>query len=101
MFRAHPQKLWNADSMAGSLFINESQAAALLTRLMEQGFVVKEGKASLPQYRYQPKSPECMELIERLADLYRQYLVPITNLIHAKSKTRVQEFADAFRIRKD
>jgi hypothetical protein len=36
-----------------------------------------------------------------LADVYARYLVPVTNLIHAKPKSRVQEFADAFKLRKD
>ena len=97
MCRADPHKEWNATILARGLFIDESQTSLLLARMSEQGFIV----ASANGYRYQPQSPELTAMMERLAELYKSYLVPITNLIHAKTKTRIQEFADAFRIRKD
>ena len=37
----------------------------------------------------------------RVAELYARYLIPVTQLIHAKPLTRVQEFADAFKLKKD
>ena len=40
-------------------------------------------------------------MLERLAEIYAKHLVPVTNLIHSKPKPRIQEFADAFRLRKD
>ena len=40
-------------------------------------------------------------MVGQVADLYSRYLVPVTNLIHTKKTSRIQEFADAFRIRKD
>lgn len=97
MCRTNPQKAWSAAILARGLFIDESQTVLLLTRLSEQGFMVR----SATGYHYQPKSPELASMVERLAELYKSYLLPITNLIHAKSKTRIQEFADAFRLRKD
>ncbi len=101
LFCADPQKEWNAAATARGLFISESEAAALLVHLADQGFI-GAAKSGLPShYQYQPKSPEWKEMVEHVAVLYRQYLIPITNLIHSKSKSRIQEFADAFKIRKD
>jgi len=40
-------------------------------------------------------------MLERTAEAYAKHLVPVTNLIHSKPKPRIQEFADAFRFRKD
>jgi hypothetical protein len=51
-------------------------------------------------YRYHPASGELADIVDRVAALYAQYLIPVTNLIHAKPHSRVQEFADAFRLRK-
>jgi len=39
-------------------------------------------------------------MVERVADVYARYLVPVTNLIHAKPQIKVQKFADAFKLRK-
>lgn len=41
------------------------------------------------------------QMVDFLAVIYAKHLGPITNLIHTKPKNRVQEFADAFRLRKD
>jgi hypothetical protein len=38
----------------------------------------------------------------RAVELYSRQLVPVTHLIHSKPRpARVQEFAEAFRLRKD
>ena len=39
-------------------------------------------------------------MVDQVANLYRQYLIPLTTLIHAKPRPRVHEFADAFQWRK-
>lgn len=101
LFQTYPQTDWNAAAIAKELYINEAQAETLLAQLSAQGMLVKLGDDRPILYRYQPKSPEVEHMIVRVVSLYKQYLVPITHLIHSKSKTRVQEFADAFRIRKD
>jgi transcription initiation factor IIE alpha subunit len=100
ILRENPQQEWTADSLATRLYINESQTAEILARLSSDGFVApSENEAN--SYRYQPASPELRHMIDRLADAYRKHLVPVANLIHSKPKPRVQEFADAFRLRKD
>lgn len=97
LFCADPGRGWDAETIAPALFISESQAASILTQLTEQGFIIRAGDS----YCYQPKTSELKAMVERTAALYRQYLIPVTNLIHSKSKSRVQEFADAFKLRKD
>lgn len=97
LFSADPGKGWNAEAMARELFISEAQAVSILTQLTEQGFIVRAGDS----YHYQPKTPELKGMVERTSIFYRQYLIPVTNLIHSKPKSRIQEFADAFKLRKD
>lgn len=97
LFSANPERQWNAESMARELFISEEQAASILTQLTEQGFIVLAEES----YHYKPKNSKLKAMVERTAALYRQYLIPVTNLIHSKPKSRVQEFADAFKLRKD
>jgi predicted transcriptional regulator len=101
LFHNNPDKKWSAEAIAQGLYINGSQAITLLTRLLEQGFIIMIEDGRSQSYQYQSKSPELANMTDCIAELYRQYLVPVTNLIHAKAKSRIQEFADAFRIRKD
>jgi hypothetical protein len=52
-------------------------------------------------YRYHPASSALAEMVDHVATLYAKYLIPVTHLIHTKPRTRVQEFADAFKLRKE
>ena len=40
-------------------------------------------------------------MIDRVAETYTRQLVDITNLIHSKTSKKAQQFADAFKWRKD
>lgn len=95
--RGHPNTSWDAADVARHLYISENETAVLLNGLAERHILtVEDGKL----FRYAPEKPEMDALIGVCADLYRQYLIPVTKIIHSKPK-RVQAFADAFRIRKD
>lgn len=95
--RGHPGTAWDAAAVARHLYISEPETAALLHHLVERHMVVAEPGGL---YRYGPDTPETDAMIGQCADLYRQYLIPVTKILHSKPK-RVQAFADAFRIRKD
>jgi len=71
-----------------------------LARLAEEELVVAEPSQPFA-YRYQPGSLVLSQMVNRVAEIYSEQLVPVTNLIHSKPKSRVQEFADAFKFRKD
>jgi hypothetical protein len=77
--------------------IDPKQAQEVLDGLVQQGFITAHDLS----YHYDPHTQEMRNMMERIVELYARYLVPVTHLIHSKSKSRVQEFADAFRIRKD
>ena len=98
LLRANPQQKWDISSVAKRLYITEQETASLLANLCEQGLVVLK---ELGEYAYQPASTDLTQLVDSLAEIYTRHLVPVTNLIHSKPRTRMQEFADAFRIRKD
>lgn len=95
-----PQQEWDTATVAKRLYISEQQASEVLARLCQQGLLHTNGNAPM-LYRYGPHSTELSQLVERVAESYTKQLVPITNLIHAKPRTRIQEFADAFKLRKE
>lgn len=100
LFRSNPEEQWGVDAIAKRLYISEADAGKILADLTQQNFLIP-ARNEPGLYQYGPKSPDLERMIGRVAELYSRYLVPITNLIHSKPKTRIQEFADAFRIRKD
>lgn len=103
--RAHAAHGWDAAAVARHLYIAENDAARLLDQLAQHGLVAIETAADLRHYAYRPATPELDHLVTQVDALYRQYLIPITNLIHTKpqdrTKSKIEAFADAFRLRKD
>jgi len=95
--RAHAGDAMPAAAVADHLYISEADVAPLLGALARQKIL----KESDGQYTYAPRTEALDAMIGQAADLYRQYLIPVTNIIHSKPRSRVQEFANAFRIRKD
>ena len=85
---------WEIPIIAQRLYITEQETSAVLKRLCDQGFVMMNGnEPSLFQYR--PKSVELARIIDRMAEVYKKQLVPVTNLIHSKPRTRIQGLADS------
>jgi hypothetical protein len=99
LLRSDPNKEWTVTALAARLYINEAQTGELLVALCTEGLVAARQDASV--YRYQPRTTELGQMLDRVAEVYAKQLVAITNLIHSKQKPRVQAFADAFRLRKD
>lgn len=100
LLRDNPQQQWDVAAVAKRLYIDDEQASKVLARLREEELLVPEPGQSFA-YRYEPGSPVLSQMVDRVAKIYAKHLVPITNLIHSKPKSRVQEFADAFKFRKD
>ena len=101
LLRANPGQQWTREMLAGRLYTSERTAQSLLDELCRSGMA---GPCPAPQehcYLYTPASDELRERIDRLAELYARHLVDVTNLIHSTLDRKAQQFADAFRLRKD
>ncbi len=99
--RAQAGRGWDAATVARHLYIADEDAAVLLGRLAQRGLIAIEDAADLRHYVYRPASEELDAMVARIDDLYRHHLIPVTHLIHAKHKSRIEAFANAFRLRKD
>jgi len=95
LLRADPGKTWDVAQLARRLYVNETEAAAIFAQLTEQSFAV----AADGSYRYNLAGNKAA-IIDRLAEAYARQLIPITNLIHAKTRG-IRAFADAFKIKRD
>lgn len=99
---------WDGKALAQRLYMSEKAAGALLCELHAAGVldvadVVLDASQPDPasSYRYAPVSAELRQMIDRLAEAYSKHLVEVTNLIHSKTSKKAQQFADAFKLRKD
>ena len=96
LLRANPVDKWTLPKITARLYIAEADVAVALARLCGDGFLTcRDGI-----YCYDGGDDEQRARIDQLARVYASHLIPVTNLIHSKLR-RIQEFAGAFRFRKD
>lgn len=95
LLRAEPDGDWDVDNIARRIYVSEPEVSEALAGLIQAGVVSFEDNL----FRYNP-APDLKDLIERVLNAYQRHLIPVTNLIHSKPR-RIQQFADAFRFRKD
>ncbi len=88
---------WGIASVAERLYIAPADAEKVLAGLCRQRLAVAHGGV----FRLQPATARDSETLHALVALYAVHLIAITHLIHAKAGSRIQEFADAFQLRKD
>lgn len=100
LMREEPKKSWDSARLARRLYINKDAAAELLTKLCEAG-VLTANDSQAHSYLYHPGSSDLQSLIDRTAVIYSKHLRDVTDLIHSQADIKVQQFADAFKIRKD
>jgi hypothetical protein len=101
LMRANPDQHWRPDKLAQRLYIRDKMAQGLLDELCLAGMAARSAAPDPGVYRYQPASEGLKARIDQLADLYSKHLVEVTLLIHSSLDRKAQQFADAFRLRKD
>jgi hypothetical protein len=99
LLRQESGVVWDAKEVGRRLYIMQTKAEMLLDELTKAGILVRDD--DVPAYRYSPVSVELSSLIDKLAVVYAKHIIEVSNLIHTKSGTQVQQFADAFKLRKD
>lgn len=97
ILRDHPDRAWDGAALAPRLYLPVARAQELLQALAEARIAVRAAPAG---FRYAPP-PELHPVLDELATLYTTQLVEITKLIHGSLDRRAQQFADAFRVRRE
>lgn len=100
LLRNSAAESWDGKKVAQRLYMPEKAADALLAELHAAG-VLAVAEDDAQSYRYRPGSDELRRIIDELADTYARHLVEVTHLIHSKTSKKAQQFADAFKLRKD
>ncbi|TFW35360.1 hypothetical protein [Massilia horti] len=101
LLRGDPAQQWHPDTLARRLYIRDRMAQSLLEDLCRAGMAVRCAPPAEHCFHYQPSSTAMRRRIDQLADLYSKQLVEVTTLIHSSLERKAQQFADAFKLRKD
>ena len=78
---ATPEKRWGVSQIAARIYANETETAKALEGLCRNGLLDrKDGMFGLNT------SEETLELIGRLREIYARHLIPVTDVIHSRSR---------------
>ena len=91
---------WTAREVADELRTNLQMSSAALSDLSYRGFVAMVD-TTRQSYRYQPGDPAMDRTVGSLAALYPMFRHRVIELIFTRGKSDIQDFADAFKIKKD
>lgn len=90
---------WAVEDIAKRLWIEGERTRSILLDLARNQFLAAIG-GELERYRYRP-DPNNDRILRALADVYRQDMIRISTMIHAKPSSAVRAFARAFRFTKE
>lgn len=91
-----PGRSWAAPEVASRLYVGENEARSILARLVDHGLLEEiDGK-----FVFRPRDEALAPQVEELEKFYATHLIAISNLIHSKKSARIQEFADAFTLKR-
>lgn len=92
---ASPEERWGLRQIAARIYAGDTEAANALDGLCAGGLLVcTDGIFGLN------RSTENVEMIRRLHEVYARHLIPVTDIIHGKSRNAAST-APAFRLPKD
>jgi len=100
LFMAKEDAALSVDEIARGLYLPRGAALQVIEALRE-AHIVAADPAQPEANRFAPASPELDAMLRNLATFYARDLIGVTDLIHSRTARRAQQFADAFRIRKD
>jgi hypothetical protein len=98
LWRASPRS-WSLAEMTKSLYLETGVTENILDDLVRRGLLVKSASGT-NEWQY-ASEPGRDLLIQRVDKTYRAELIRISRLIHSKRSTHIQEFARAFRFKKN
>jgi hypothetical protein len=78
---SNPEKRWGVSKVAARIYVGQTEAAAALDELCAHGLLIRKDEAFGLN-----ASEENVEMIGRLKQAYASHLIPVTDVIHSKSR---------------
>jgi hypothetical protein len=80
---SNPEKRWGVSKVAARIYVGQAEAAEALGELAAHGLLIRKDEAFGLS-----ASEENVKMIGRLKDAYAHHLIPVTDVIHGKSRGR-------------
>ena len=100
LLSSNPDKAWSARSVYEVVKSNPASVEARLQEFSARG-ILKEETSPEVRYRFLPDLQGIQEVVKELREAYKERPVKVVQAIYSKPPDSVQEFARAFRVRKD
>lgn len=91
---------WTCEELASRLYVPSDQVIPLLRDLIQRQLLT-ESSAEPRKYFYFARSTDQDEMMALVDAAYRRDVVQISTMIHSKVSSAVQDFARAFRFKKE
>jgi hypothetical protein len=98
LMRQQSQRAWSATELVRESRSSDFVVSDSLSTLQAAGLVAAEGEGV---HRYAPASPQLDRLVQQLEQVYRERPVAVTKAIFSSPNDKLQNFADAFRLKND
>ena len=96
----NPQKWWTIQDVYNVVKSSLPSITERLNEMVVRGFLKKEASTDA-RYQFAPNDENLRKLISELCNAYKEKSVKVVQAIYSKPPDAVQEFAKAFRVRKD
>jgi hypothetical protein len=93
-----PTKTWRVPEVLHRIQSSANSVAGCLEEFRLAGLLTKDAEE---HYRFAPGEKDFVERVPMLAKTYRERRVSVIECIYAKPSDPIQDFANAFRLRKE
>jgi hypothetical protein len=99
LFHRDPQREWSSAELARELYISTDMCEGIVADL-ERGRLAGRSESG-DRHRFHVDDATVQRLVDQLAQYYRERRVAVITELYSKSTSKVQTFADAFRLRRE
>jgi hypothetical protein len=100
LLSGNPHKWWTARAVYEVVKSSLASVQDRLTEMVERG-LLKEESGKDKTYQFAPRDEGIWKVVSELRDAYKERSVKVVQAIYSKPPDPVEEFARAFRLRKD
>jgi hypothetical protein len=94
-----PQREWSLAELARDLYISADMCEGIVADLERRRLTVRSESGD--RYRFHADDVTTHQLVDQLAQYYRERRVAVITELYSKPSKKVQTFADAFRLRRE
>ena len=100
LLSGNPHRWWTAKGVYEVVKSSPASVEDRLNEMAARGIVRKEAETEV-RYQFGPTDDQTWRTVSELREAYKERSVKVVQAIYSKPPDAVQEFARAFRIRKD